>query len=134
MKNRALAVLAAAAVSAACATQVGRYAPESLLQAERTLSGDELLAHIGVLASDRFEGRAPGTEGERLTVDYLTEQFRKMGLQPGNPDGTYVQDVSLVGLTAKRSATLTAGGKRMHMHFPADYVALSRRFTPQIRV
>ena len=134
MKNRALVVLAAAAALAACATQVGRYAPESLLQAERTISGEELLAHIRVLASDRFEGRAPGSEGERLTVEYLTEQFRKMGLQPGNPDGSFVQDVSLVGISQKRSATLTAGGKRMHMNFPDDYVAVSRRLTPQIRV
>jgi hypothetical protein len=47
--------------------------------------------------SDEFQGRAPGGEGERLTVDYLTTQFKAAGLEPGNPDGTYVQNVPLVG-------------------------------------
>jgi Zn-dependent M28 family amino/carboxypeptidase len=134
MKNGIQWAVLGAAALAACAAQVGRYAPESLVQAEATINGDELLAHIRELASDRYEGRAPGTAGERLTVAYLTEQFRKLGLKPGNPDGSYVQDVPLVGITGKRSAALSANGKRMHMKFPADYVALSRRFTPHIEV
>ena len=40
-------------------------------------------------SSDEFEGRAPGTKGEDLTVAYLTDEFKKLGLKPGNPDGTY---------------------------------------------
>ena len=131
MRNLLL-VLAAAAIG--CASQVGRYAPESLAQAEGAISAERLLANIKVLSSDRFEGRSPATEGERLTVEFLTGQFKAMGLKPGNPDGTYVQDVPLVGISGTRSATLTAGGKRMHMKFPADYVALSRRFVDRIRV
>ena len=65
-----------------------------------SLSAADLLAHIKVLASDEFEGRAPGTAGEERTVAYLTEQFRGFGLKPGNPDGTFVQDVPLVGFQA----------------------------------
>ncbi|HUR42339.1 MAG TPA: M28 family metallopeptidase [Verrucomicrobiae bacterium] len=122
------------AVAAGCATSVGRYAPESLLQAESAIDAESLLAHINELASDRYEGRAPATEGERLTVEYLTAQFKALGLQPGNPDGTYVQEVPLVGISGTRSATLTANGKRMHMNFPDDYVALTRRFEPTIRL
>jgi Zn-dependent M28 family amino/carboxypeptidase len=127
-------VLFAAAVLAACAAPLGRHAPESLRQAEAAINADALLAHIRTLASDRFEGRAPGTEGERLTVEYLAGEFRKLGLQPGNPDGRYEQDVPLVGITGTRSAQLSAGGKRMRLKFPDDYVALSRRFEPRIRV
>ena len=52
-----------------------------------------------MLSSDEFEGRAPGTKGEELTVKYLEDEFKKLGLQPGNPDGTYVQKVPLVGIT-----------------------------------
>ncbi len=40
--------------------------------------------------------RGPGArraEGEELSVAYITEQFKSLGLQPGNPDGTYVQEV-----------------------------------------
>src|SRR6266571_5136544 len=58
-----------------------------------------VLAHTKVLSSDEFEGRAPGTKGEELSVNYLSDQFRKAGLQPGNTDGTYVQKVPLVGIT-----------------------------------
>ena len=62
----------------------------------------QILEHIKVLASDEFEGRGPGTAGEEKTVAYLTAQFQKMGLKPGNPDGTFVQDVPLVGFQAKQ--------------------------------
>jgi hypothetical protein len=40
--------------------------------------------HIARLASDEFGGRKPGTEGEKLTLDYLEAEFRKLGLKPGN--------------------------------------------------
>ncbi len=52
-----------------------------------------------MLSSDEFEGRAPGTKGEELTVNYLVDQFKKFGLRPGNTDGTYIQKVPLVGIT-----------------------------------
>ena len=44
-------------------------------------------------------GARPGTKGEELTVKYLEDEFRKLGLKPGNTDGTYVQKVPLVGIT-----------------------------------
>src|SRR5437867_2932967 len=85
-----------------------------------------VLKHIQVLASDEFEGRAPGSRGEELTVNYLTEQFRRLGLKPGNPDGTYIQKVPLVGFTAEPRASFTMAGKQMKLKFPDDYVAVSR--------
>jgi len=93
---------------------------------------NDLLKHIQVLASDEFEGRAPGSRGEELTVSYLTEQFRKLGLKPGNLDGTYVQKVPLVGFTAQPRAFFTIAGKRMELKFPDNYVAVSRRFVPEV--
>ena len=65
------------------------------------LSGGRVLEHIKVLASDTFEGRGPGTPGEEKTVAYLSHEFEEMGLKPGNPNGTYVQDVPLVGFEAQ---------------------------------
>ena len=59
------------------------------------IGADGLLGHIKVLASDEFEGRGPGTKGEELTVKYLVDEFTKIGLKPGNTDGTYVQKVSV---------------------------------------
>ena len=60
---------------------------------------DAVLAHTKTLSSDEFEGRGPGTKGEELTVAYLVDQFKKIGLKPGNTDGTYIQKVPLVGIT-----------------------------------
>ena len=60
---------------------------------------DHLLAHTRRLSSDEFEGRAPGSRGEELSVNYIADQFRKAGLKPGNTDGTYFQKVPLVGIT-----------------------------------
>jgi hypothetical protein len=50
-------------------------APVDTKAASESIKSDELLAHIKTLASDEFEGRAPGTKGEELTVNYLTEQL-----------------------------------------------------------
>jgi hypothetical protein len=62
-----------------------------------SIKAEELLQHIKVLASDEFEGRAPGSVGEARTVDYLKQQFRQLGLRPGNPDGSWVQGVPMRG-------------------------------------
>ena len=51
-----------------------------LKSALTSITADNLLNHINVLASDAYEGRAPGTRGEDSTVAYLTRQFKKMGL------------------------------------------------------
>ncbi len=69
-----------------------------------------MLDRIKAMSADEFEGRAPGTKGEELTVRYLEEEFKKLGLQPGNTDGTFVQKVPLVGITATNTQPLTIAG------------------------
>jgi len=66
-----------------------------------------ILDRIKVLASDDFQGRAPGTAGEEKTVQYLENEFKKLGLKPGNTDGTYIQKVPLVGITGTPTTPLT---------------------------
>jgi Zn-dependent M28 family amino/carboxypeptidase len=58
-----------------------------------------MLEHVKVLSSDEFEGRAPGTPGEDKAIAYIEDQFKKIGLKPGNTDGTYIQKVPMVGIT-----------------------------------
>ena len=94
----------------------------------------DIMQHTKVLAADEYEGRGPGTKGEELTVKYLTEQFQRLGLKPGNPDGTYIQKVPLAGMTSTTTASFTAGGKTMDMKFPDDYVSVSRRYAPESKV
>ena len=94
-----------------------------------------LLEHIKVLASDEFEGRGPGTPGEEKTVAYLTSQFQKLGLKPGNPDGTYAQSVPLVGFQAKTvTGSFECKGKTIGLTFPTDFVAVSRRLAQEVSV
>jgi hypothetical protein len=80
--------------------------PQGSGAASSAIDGNLLLEHVKVLASDEFEGRAPGTRGETLTVAYVSEQLRKIGIQPGNPDGAWVQKVPLVGLTVEPAPAL----------------------------
>jgi len=61
-----------------------------------SISPQRLSADVKTLASDAFEGRAPGTPGEARTVDWLVAQFKAMGLQPGGPDGQWTQAVPLI--------------------------------------
>ena len=69
-----------------------------------------ILDRIKAMSADELEGRAPGTKGEELTVRYLEEEFKKLGLQPGNTDGTFVQKVPLVGITGANTRPLTIAG------------------------
>jgi len=105
----------------------------ALQSALNSITANGLLNHIRVLSSDEYEGRAPGTKGEELTVRYLIGQFSKLGLKPGNPDGTYVQKVPLAGIRSESRAFFTAGGRKMDLK-AGDYVAVTRRFTPEVKV
>ncbi|MDI1250394.1 MAG: M28 family metallopeptidase [Lacunisphaera sp.] len=116
------------------ATTLGLASPALAADPAPALSPARILAHTQALASDDFEGRAPGTPGEEKTVAYLVEQFKKIGLQPGNPDGTYIQNVPLVGLTSQPTAAFVAGGTTFTPTLVNDYIALSRRLTPTVEV
>jgi hypothetical protein len=65
--------------------------------------------HIERLASDEFMGRKPFTEGEVKTVNYLEEEFSKLGLLPGNGD-SFFQDVPLVEITGTPSDKIKISG------------------------
>ena len=94
-------------------------------------SGDRILNDIRTLSSDEFEGRGPASRGEQLTIKYVEDQFRSAGLEPGNPDGTYLQNVPLVGITpdAGMKFTLTGHGQKLEPKFQDDFVAWSKRVT-----
>jgi len=109
-------------------------APAELKSALDSINANDIMQHTKVMSGDEYEGRGPGTKGEELTIKYLTEQYQRIGLKPGNPDGTYVQKVPLVGFTGAPTASFTVGGKQMNLTFPQDYVAVSRRFVPESKV
>jgi Zn-dependent M28 family amino/carboxypeptidase len=125
-----LAILFAAAASLLATDEL----TERLQPALEAITPDGLLAHIKVLASDEFEGRAPGTKGEELSVKYVTDQFKKIGLKPGNPDGTYTQEVPLAGIKGEPKMSFAIGDTITELKYPDDFVASSARLRPEISV
>jgi Zn-dependent M28 family amino/carboxypeptidase len=96
---------------------------------------DAVLAHTKVLSSDEFEGRAPGTKGEQLTVDYLVDEFKKIGLAPGNTDGTFVQKVPLVGITpSPANLVFRKGAARQTLTWKNDVVAWTKHVAPSASI
>ncbi|BAV05238.1 Zn-dependent amino-or carboxypeptidase, M28 family [Filimonas lacunae] len=91
--------------------------------------------HIQVLASDSFEGRKPFTAGEEKTIDYLSAQFKALGLQPGN-GSSYVQDVPMVEIHSKPAGPLVFTGKTgsLSLNYLDDYVAATRRVKEQVSI
>ena len=99
------------------------------------VSTDAILADTRKLASDEFEGRAPGSKGEELTVQYLSEEFRKAGLEPGNPDGSWVQKVPLVAITgAPTSLVVHKGGAKKSFKVGDDFIAFSKHVVDEVTI
>ncbi len=107
--------------------QPGTIAVETLKEVTQTLS------------SDAFEGRAPGTAGERKTLDYLVKRFAAAGLKPGNR-GSWFQDVPLVEIAASRYDPLVIADPRqppedaepLRYDFGTDWVGVTYR--PEKRI
>ncbi len=102
--------------------------------AAKQITREGILKHIQVLASDEFAGRFPGTPGDKKSVNYLVAQCRELKLEPGHPNGQYVQNVPLWGTRSKGTLTLTAGGKTMAMTSGRDYVAWSALPDAQVKI
>lgn len=108
---------------------------EKLKPALDVITPDAILSNIKTLASDEFEGRAPGSKGEELSTKYIADQFRAAGLKPGNPDGTYIQEVPLAGIKSDSKIQFVANGKPpMALKFGDDFVASSARLQNEIKV
>ena len=136
MKRYAI-VCAALILATACSRQEDKpAAPAAQAVAERQpplaslpkIDGGAILERIKVISADEFEGRAPGSKGEELTVKYLEEEFKKIGLKPGNTDGTYVQKVPLVGITGSNTQPLTIakGAQKQTFKWSDEVVAWSK--------
>jgi Zn-dependent M28 family amino/carboxypeptidase len=95
--HRCLLVTAAAALSA-----------PGFAAAETPIDTARLTETVRTLASDTFEGRAPGTRGEDRTIGYLIARLQALGLEPGGKDGSWVQAVPLLHTRLGPAAALMA--------------------------
>jgi Zn-dependent M28 family amino/carboxypeptidase len=117
--------------------QAEQKAAPQLSDAEReqiSAMAQDLHKHIAVLASDKFEGRAPASRGEELTVNYLAEQFKSLGLEPGTVDSdgkpSWFQQVPVVEMQIE-ATPLTISGESFNKELKPinDMVAFTQRQT-----
>jgi Zn-dependent M28 family amino/carboxypeptidase len=106
--------------------------PPKPVEITPNISAASILDRTKILSSDDFEGRGPGTPGEDKTIAYLTGEFKKLGLAPGNPNGTFIQDVPLIGITSKISTKFTVNGRTTEAVPINEYTASSHRGVPSI--
>ncbi|MEO5825276.1 MAG: M28 family metallopeptidase [Gemmatimonadales bacterium] len=97
-----------------------------------SISADSLLHSVRILSDDSMGGRGPGTPFEDKVVRYLTSAFERLGLEPGNPDGTWTQAVAVVGFTPDPTAEFQVGRRRIPLRYRTDYVAGTRREAPVV--
>ncbi|MHB8053739.1 MAG: M28 family metallopeptidase [Candidatus Aminicenantales bacterium] len=118
MNPKKLMIPVILAVMAAAATTAYTEKADRSGQRSAPVSFDEkLLAHhVQVLASDEFEGRGPASKGEELTVAYISDEFRKLGLKPP-VGGSYVQAVPMARITNDPKAILRIKGKGTGFEF-----------------
>jgi Zn-dependent M28 family amino/carboxypeptidase len=143
MPRRLLLCLAAATALAACnREQPAPAAPAAPATAAAAhvfspeITPGDFSEMVQTLASDAFEGRAPGSPGEDKTVEYIRAQYERIGLQPGGDNGTWYQTVPMVETTADESTVLNldVDGKPHALKFGTDMVIGTRTGQPEVKV
>ena len=83
-------------------------------------SADRIKAAVAYLASDRLEGRAPGTSGEFLATEYLADEYKKAGLKPIGERNSFFQPVPLMRIVTSRKSTLQAVKGNTTLEIPCE--------------
>jgi len=103
-------------------------------KAGEAIKGTAYRSHVEGLSSDELEGRSPGSEGERKTIEYLEKEFLELGLQPV-AGGDYRQEVPLVEIIGSdQKLSFNRGAGEMTLAFGADMVLGTRRVRPESSV
>ena len=111
--------------------------PAGFNDASVTIVADNLLADVSRLASDEFEGRGPGSDGDRAARTYLAERLAEMGYEPLFDDGSYEQTVKIIGLTANAPADwsfTTENGSSVSYRFADEYMIVAGVQEPRVAV
>src|SRR5687767_9929876 len=101
-----------------------------LKKASEAITGSAYRAHVAGLASDEMQGREPGSEGERRTLEYIEKEYLELGLQPA-AGGDFRQKVALVEITGSaQTLSFSRGAGGMTLAYGDDMVIGSRRAQP----
>lgn len=100
---------------------------------DERMDPSRMMSDVAMLASDSFMGRKPFTQGEQLTVDYLSKSFAAAGALPGNGD-SYIQQVPMVEITpfADTIMQVRSGTGKFSLTAPEEYVLWTNKTDPKI--
>ena len=116
----------------ACSTQENK----ALQQAENSINTDDMTTHVRILASDDFQGRKPFTEGETKTIEYLAQEYKKIGLKAPYNGDSYFQQVPMVEISYQPSETInlnTAKGN-LELNHIKDYLAETPHIVEEVNI
>ena len=142
---RHVLILASAALTlAACSEAPPPTAPPSAPPAAAAAGyksafaggGADFAERLKKLASDEFEGREPGTLGERLTTAYIKDQFERAGLKPGN-NGSWFQSVPTVEIALQNTdltLDVAVGGGKETFAYKTDMVVGNLSAKPEVSI
>jgi Zn-dependent M28 family amino/carboxypeptidase len=106
----------------------------TIQSAEASVSGERIREQDKFISDDLFEGRYPGLRGGELAAKYIATQFALQGLKPAGDNGTYLQQVDFVGMTAKPAETSfefePKSGGPMLLKFGDDFTVANQTLTP----
>ncbi len=106
---------------------------QSLQSALESITAQDLAKDTEILASDAFEGRAPASDGETKTINFLEDEFQKLGLRPGNGQ-SFFQEIPMVVITADPAATLKISGAKdsISLAYNDEFIAGTQRVLDEI--
>lgn len=98
---------------------------QNIQAAMNRIDTNTIRSHIAYLADDRLQGRLPGTEGYQMAVDYVIDQYKKMGVAPGGDKGSYTQKLilrkSIINNASAVAVLKDAQGNVDSLVFAKDY-------------
>src|ERR1700761_5163141 len=126
------------ALGAAMPHGVSAQKTATIQSAEASVSAERIREQDKFISDDLFEGRYPGLRGGELAAKYIATQFALAGLKPAGDNGTYLQQVDFVGMTAKPAETSFAlepkSGQPVLLKFGDDFTVSNQTLTPSANI
>jgi Zn-dependent M28 family amino/carboxypeptidase len=91
------------------------------------ITAARLSDHIRTLSGDEYEGRGPATAGDQRTQQYLADQLDAIGLEPGGPGKSWVQEFDVVGITSEvpKRWSFQRGAETLTLDYWEQFIAAS---------
>jgi len=106
-----------------------------LKKGEESITAGDMAEIVKNLGSDEFMGRKPFTPGEKITIDYLAGELKRIGFEPAF-NGSYFQPVPMVEISSevKNPVRVNSGKKIISLNFPDDIAVTSPQLSEDINI